>query len=363
MALTTIAASGNSNITINSSRSVLYISTNGAGSATLKAISGCGNFTSVEFSGQRTFSFQSMGVVNISASSGGSCAYEVGIGAGYGEVIGAQLSQDASGNSSGIVAADGSVIPLPIPHRRYHFHGFTGLQMSDDTQFKDISGMKNHAQRGIALSQAQLWAAAGYASTLDPATSFTDSVMRIPSLNFDYAAGEKLILWWLGSATPEGAITTLMGDSSGSFPGVRLRAQVNGKIDLVLYGAGALTRYGSLTTATVLDGTPHSFGFLLDGANKRYGMWVDEVYDSGFGASYAAFSAGQDADTRNSGTFNIGCGAQAAAASLDGLPTKTRGLVVIRLAASDPTPSIADLTTLFNQLRNNGAKVVMQGAI
>lgn len=95
MSITTIAASGNSNITINSSRSVLYISTNGAGSATLKAISGCGNFTTVEFSGQRTFSFPALGVVNIAMSSGGSCNYEVNLGAGVGEISNAQLLQGA----------------------------------------------------------------------------------------------------------------------------------------------------------------------------------------------------------------------------------------------------------------------------
>ena len=363
MALTTIAASGNSNITINSSRSVLYISTNGAGSATLKAISGCGNFSTVEFSGQRTFSFPALGVVNIAMSAVGSCNYEVGLGAGYGEVSVMQPSLDYQGNTAGIYSADNVIIPVPIPHRRYHFHGFAGLQIADDSQFKDISGMKNHAVRGIALSQAQLWANAGYASTIDPATSFTDSVVRIPSLNFDYSAGEKLILWWLGSATPEGSDTTLIGDSSGSFPGVRLRAKTTGKIDLVLYGAGAVTRFGSATTATALDGTLHSFALMLDGTAKRYGMWVDEVYDAGFGASYAAFSASQDADTRNAGTFNLGCGAQAAALSLDGLPTKTRGFVILRLATGDVTPSIADLTTLFNQFRNNASRVVMSGQI
>jgi hypothetical protein len=108
MALTTIAASGNSNITINSSRSVLYISTNGAGSATLKAISGCGNFTSVEFSGQRTFSFTALGIVNIAMSSVGSCSYEIGIGSGYGELLDANLVQDSIGATTGVAGYDGT---------------------------------------------------------------------------------------------------------------------------------------------------------------------------------------------------------------------------------------------------------------
>jgi hypothetical protein len=109
MALTTIAASENSNITINSSRSVLYISTNGAGSATLKAISGCGNFTSVEFSGQRTFSFQFGGIVNLSMSTGGGCNYDLSHGKGTGEVYPASIATNISGDNFGIIGGDGYV--------------------------------------------------------------------------------------------------------------------------------------------------------------------------------------------------------------------------------------------------------------
>lgn len=114
MSIATIAASGNSNITINSSRSVLYISTNGAGSATLKAIIGCGNFSTVEFSGQRTFSFQVGGVVNLAMSSGGSCSYEVNLGSGFGELSDAKLSTNVDGSTAGIVGNGGAVIGLGI---------------------------------------------------------------------------------------------------------------------------------------------------------------------------------------------------------------------------------------------------------
>ncbi|MBN9133436.1 MAG: hypothetical protein J0H48_08745, partial [Nitrosospira multiformis] len=65
-------------------------------------------------------------------------------------------------------------------HPYYHFHGFTGNQVANDDKFYDLTGI-NHASRGVNLSIAQLWAPnSGYASTIDPATGATDSVLRIP---------------------------------------------------------------------------------------------------------------------------------------------------------------------------------------
>lgn len=75
MALTNIAASSNATITIPNTGYVLYVRTNGAGSAKLTVVSGCGNFAAREFSGQINLTFPASGSVNI-AMVNGSCDYE-----------------------------------------------------------------------------------------------------------------------------------------------------------------------------------------------------------------------------------------------------------------------------------------------
>ena len=273
----------------------------------------------------------------------------------------ATLVTDEAGNLTG-VATGGMNTSLALAEKNvyYHFHGAASLQCADDLKFYDIAG-ENHGNFGVNLSVANAWANAGYVSTIDPAGGSTDSVIRIPSLNYDYDGGEKLIVWWLGKCTSEGSDVTFMGDSYGTaVPGVRVRARSTGKIDVVCYGGG-VGRFSPASTATVFDGSIRDFAFVIDGANRKYGVWVDGVFDAAFGGSLANMGAGS-ADTRTSNTWQIGAGS-AAPGGTDGVATRTRALVIMRLPSEKSLPPVGDLTALFRQLRSNHSRLVLANAI
>ena len=250
------------------------------------------------------------------------------------------------------------------PHPRYHFHGFAGDIISGDGKFFDRSPLGNHAVRGANLSEANMLANAGYVSTVDPVGGSADSVLRIPNLNFDYAGGEKLIMYWLGKATAEGASVRGLGDGYGtSYPGFATIFYSTGGLQVVL-SDGTGQYFSANTVETPFDGNLHSISVVLDGEGRRIGIWVDEVIVAYLGGAYGTFSGGASVDTRNSNTFNIG-GVHSAAtigASPLGIATQTRALHILRLGASDPLPSITTMTQVFTQLRADPSKPILGGA-
>lgn len=288
---------------------------------------------------------------------------------------------EVAGMTDGLIAQDTDYIPAsragaPVrlsalqllarnqPHPRYYTHLFASNQALGDGKAYDMSGAGNHAVRGANLTDAQLFANAGFFTTIDPATGVTDSVLHLPSLNFDYNGGEKILLYWLGQATAEGSNADLLGDgTTATYHGFKVRINSTGKIQVGMYdttnGSGI---FGSPTTATVGDGVTRSFGLLLDGTNKKYGMWVDEVYDSGMSGAYQTFSSGTACDTRTAQTFQIGAAAPAVAASTVGIASKTRAFVALRLAAADAVPSVATVTAVLQQLRANPGRPVLGSA-
>lgn len=244
----------------------------------------------------------------------------------------------------------------------YYFHGFAGTQLLGDPKFYDIAA-GNSGSFGANLSNANAWANAGYVSTVDPVGGTADSVIRIPSINFDYSGGEKLIVWWLGAITPEGADVAMMGDGTATttgFHGIRVRAKTTGKFDIAMYGA--TSTFSGASDGVVFDGTLHSFAFCFDGANKTHGLWSDEVYQAAFGSAYGLFSGGTDFDTKTSNTFNIGA-ASGAPGTTDGIAVKTRALVIMKLPASMIIPNVATMTNIFKQLRANPSKLISSSAI
>lgn len=245
-----------------------------------------------------------------------------------------------------------------LPHPRYHFHGYAGDQISGDGKFFDRSPLGNHAVRGANLSEANMLANAGYVSTLNPTGGATDSVLRIPNLNFDYAAGEKFILYWLGKITPDGATAEWLGDGyNTSNRGINLRCTASGMLMFVL--CGNTLGYTNDSNVAPFDGTLHSFAITIDGVAKTYSMWVDEVINRN------SFTLGATAyDTRNSVTFNIGSviAAPGSATEACGMATQTRSLHILRLSPTDAMPSNATLTNVFKQLRVNPSKPILGSA-
>jgi len=244
----------------------------------------------------------------------------------------------------------------------YHFHGFAGQQITGDPNFFDMSGNNHDGVFGVNLSNANAWANQGHVSTVNPAVGSTDSVIRMPSLNFDYNGGEKLILWWLGKVSPEAAGAYVLGDGgvATTYPGVRVRVNTAGTSQLSLISASGSGFSGP--SAVVADGNLHCMAWALDGATRKYGIWVDTVFSPALGGGYATFSSGTAFDTRNSNTFQIGSSSPKAAASTDGIAMRTRTFALLRLGPADPMPTVAQLTALFQALRRDPAKLILDSA-
>ena len=242
----------------------------------------------------------------------------------------------------------------------YHFHGFAGDQTAGDNKFFDKAG-SNHGVRGVDLSDTTMFANAGFVTTANPSGGLNDTAIRIPTLNLDYLGGEKLIVWWLGKATPEASDFPLLGDgvSTAGSHGIQVRVKTTGKMDIVAIGATA--NYSGATTNTVFDGTLHSAAFALDGSDHTHCLWVDDEVSYGGGVGFTALGAAA-VDTLTSNTFNIGQTA-AAPGSTEGGVIQTRALVIIRLPSSYAMPGATALTSMFQQLRTNPGKLVLIGAI
>lgn len=268
---------------------------------------------------------------------------------------------DAATEAALIAQGDAEDSDLNAPHPYYHFHGFAGMQAAGDGKFFDLAA-GNHGIRGANLSDAQLFGTAGYASTIDPVGGTTDSVIRIPSVNFDYSAGEKLIVWWLGKCTAEAGAAYMLGDgSSTSVRGWAVLVNTNQKFQIVL--SGAAQGYGGQGTTAPFDGALHSFGMVLDGEAKKYAFWIDETVDPLFTNGYISFSTGTDFDTKTSATVNLGTAAPAPGSASNSIATATRALAILRLPASYPVPAISSVASVFSQLRANPGKLVLASAL
>lgn len=248
------------------------------------------------------------------------------------------------------------------PHARYHFCASAIDQIAGDSKMFDRSSLLNHGIRGANLTDAQLFATAGYFSTINPVGGSTDSVIRIPNMNLHYNGNEKLIGYFLGKITPEGASVEFMGDGgfSVSYPGWSIRVSTTGKAQFKL-SDGTNTYFSASTSATVFDGNLHSLGFAINSVTKLAYMWVDEVLDSNF-TSGSLLNSGNAIDTRNANTVNLGTSLPNAAASTEGIIVQDRALHLLRLGANDPFPAVATLTSVFQQLRADPGKPILWNA-
>lgn len=267
-----------------------------------------------------------------------------------------EVKRNPNGKSSGLNFDAGDP---RAPHPYYHFHGYAGDQIAGDSKFFDrVAG--NHGVRGVNLSDANMFANAGFVSTVDPTGGNNDTAIRIPNLCYDYLGGEKLILWWLGKGTPEGADVAIMGDGTGTGAanhGLRFRMKTTGTLDFAMYSAG--TTFSAVTDNVIFNGALHSFAVVLD--SGKYGLWSDEVYNAAQGEVLTNINSGVAVDLTNLNTWNIG-GVAAAPGSTDGAILQTRALAIIRLPVGYPTPSVYTLTEVFKQLRVNPSRYIASGA-
>jgi len=227
-----------------------------------------------------------------------------------------------------------------------------------------VSG--NHGTFGANLSRANAWTnrGSGYVSTVDPTGGSTDSVIRIPGPNFDYAGGESLFIMWAGQVTPEGSDASLMGTSvSTSANGVRIRAGSTGRLSFVLYDTTPTSAFSTTSTDNALgkpfvSGERHSFAIFIDGRNRRQYMWIDGLIN----VNALTLSSGTSVDTLSSGTWNIGSGSQSPGGS-EGIASKTLAFAGFKFLATDDLPAIADLTAVAQAFDNDPSALVAQGAM
>ncbi len=250
-------------------------------------------------------------------------------------------------------------------HPNYFFHGYAGTQFAGDSVFLDIANV-NNGVRGTNLSDAEMFATAGYVTTKAPSNPY-DTCIRLPNLNYDYSIGEKLFVWWLGKITPAVDERAFIGDgfltTTGNH-GVQIRVNQAGKLTVAVYGATGRT--GALSNAVPFDGSVHDVAVVLDGANKTHGYWIDGQMDSSFAGSMGAFNQSENFDTKNSNTFNLGSSSPApgtATAPQSGIATQTRAFVIIRLPASYPSPSVAAITNACKALRSNPGRLLLASAL
>jgi hypothetical protein len=253
---------------------------------------------------------------------------------------------------------------LPSIHPYYFFHGYAGNQIAGDSFFLDMAA-GNHGVRGANLSDAEAFTNGGYITTKAPANPY-DTCIRLPSLNYDYAIGEKLFIWWLGKITPEANERVFLGDGY-STPigqrGIQIRCNQSGKLTFALYGAAG--KAGALSAGVPFDGTLHSACIFIDGAAKSYGYWIDGAMDSSFGGSMAVLDT-VAYDTKSSNTFNLGAASPApgsATAPQSGIATQTRALAIVRLPATYTSPSVSAITNACKTLRANPGKMLLASAL
>lgn len=252
------------------------------------------------------------------------------------------------------LSAGGADVPSAQVHPAYFCHLFAGNLTADDGTIYDQSGAGNNATRGANLSIAQMAAAAGYATTVAPVTGALDSVLHLPSLNFNFNAGEALLIYWRGKMAAPGALVNLMGDTESNFRnGLKLRVGTNGKIDLAMYSAtGPVSVFGPAGVGAVADGTVHDFAVLINGADKTLNRWEDGVLvgtTNGFGAA--------GCDTTNTNQWIIG-GAYQAPTNATGIAASTRMLAMLRWGSAWDKPTPAKVTTALQRLRANPSRLL-----
>lgn len=160
------------------------------------------------------------------------------------------------------------------PSSGYFCHLWAGSSSNGDGLVPDISGNQSNATFHTNMTKALAWATAGFAST---DTGGAYRTFLLPALNYDYAAGESLIIVWKGRGTAPAAFKGIVADSEGSSdPGFAVRVDSAGKIQSYLSdGSG---HFVDLSTNVLVEATiTHTYAIAIDGVAKKYEVHEDGV--------------------------------------------------------------------------------------
>jgi len=305
-------------------------------------------------SGSAAIAPQTIGAAtSITVSAGATVfAQAVGVDATYTAPAGVDTALQAlvsnAGNGAALVNSTG-----------YHFAGIPGDHINTATKWYDRSGMGNDAAFQASISAAAAWANPGYCTIPDPVG--TTALMAIPALNFDYAAGQSLFIFWRGLATPEGTDYPIMGDSgqnSATFAnGVALICKTTGKVHIRAYDAAGNASAGGDSTTTVFSATvENSFAICLDGVTRTYCYWANGVRESAFASNFLSFASGASIDTISGRSFKLGGSDIVTASTQWGVLQKVRQLHILRRAAGLGVPAGIDAMVL--NLHKNPQRLV-----
>lgn len=294
------------------------------------------------------------------AGTPGGTAYSNTIGANVANGGMAPLTKDSSGNVKLMQDWDGGTYPLPAVHPNCLFQGCARVQTNIDPSFWNMAGGSD-ASFAASLARSDAWASVsnGFIATLNVASGN----IAVPAPNFDYNAGEKLLVVWIGQMTPEASDTGIMGTSgSSSTKGVRIRAKSTGELNFVLYDSVGPVSLFSNTTTSDAAGRPfvaseaHSFAVLINGAARTHTMWVDEAVNK----ASASLGSGAACDTLTSSPWNVGC---TTTGSTDCAVVNTAAFALFKWTATQTVPTAAAITEVLKQIRKNPARLVLTGAM
>lgn len=225
----------------------------------------------------------------------------------------------------------------------YHCHLWSGSSGNGDGVVPDISGSGRHGTFNTNMTKALAWTTPGFAST---DTGGAYRTFLIPVLNFDYAAGESLIVVWKGRGTAPTAYKGLLGDSNGSSEsGIAVRVDSAGKIQS--YISDGTGRFMDFTANTVVEPTvTHTYALAIDGVARKYEQHEDAVVTR----SLIAVGDGQTAyDCRSTKPLKLGTQSDFSAAA-DTIALQTQALVILRGRKGRGLP------TNYRQLMQNIAR-------
>lgn len=245
---------------------------------------------------------------------------------------------------SGLVSGGGILAALRQSDG-YHYAGWARDQIATATKLADQSGNGRDAVLQASVSAATAWATAGLFTI--PNSTGTTGLAEIPTLDFDYAGGETLLLFWRGFATPEGSDMPLLGDtgdgSATTRQGLNLVCTSTGKMKFWLRdSAGTLSASGTSTATCFEAAVEHSLAVCLDGLTRKYAFYVDGVRESAFVPNFLSFATGATPDTISGRTLKLGGSGRAAASVQDGIASQTRALHVLRRAIDLGAPTGID---------------------
>lgn len=234
----------------------------------------------------------------------------------------------------------------------YWLHVNADAAFKGDTSLKDKSMNLNDFTFGDDLSSSQALAMSRYVTTIDPTVGEPDSVMRSPSLSYDYENNESILIYFKGRITPEGSNQIFMGDTfSTTSSGISFRVRPTGQIDLFLGDPEGGLFSGPTSEGVVFsDDETHSFAFYLDGHLRSYKWYIDGAADS----ALILFGGGVSKNTASSDTFNVGSGSAYPGGSA-GVATRTNTLAILR---SPQSLDINIVDEVVRQLNIDGTKLV-----